>query len=136
MKTILKCKSCFTPVTQLMENVNKRFDMLNIIKEDEELDNGETWVCTQYETKPNVFKLVEIQTYPHQHTAVSKIAYKMDKTMLTENVTLKEYQGCCSYDYAEIKCKCGDVIGFGKDDCWQNRSTYIYKSNVFKGGNL
>lgn len=128
--TILKCKNCKSDVTTPLTIKDKKFNIFNENVEFEELDDGSEWKYVRYIAKENVAKL---------HANTSKIAdynhvvYIMSKNSISKNVEIESFQGCCSYDFAYFKCKCGEVLGFGNDDCWQTQSTSIYKSKVFKG---
>lgn len=41
------------------------------------------------------------------------------------DITNKE-QGCCNSDYYEVQCSCGEILGRGGDDCWQDGSCMLY----------
>jgi hypothetical protein len=61
----------------------------------------------------------------------------LDRKSLT--IPYPEYRsgwGCCDLDWVEVRCTCGEVLGYMQYDCWQTMNCVILDVHKVEARNL
>ena len=120
----LFCKKCLSQVTNDLDQAKNKDLESDYTYEsmDEEYD------IRKYTYKPGIYRLKLVKNYVYDN--IKRPSYAMNPTEIL--VDIYGNRGCCSYDHAEIICKCGEMLGTAKDDCWQDTIAYVLKSKTIK----
>ena len=122
MKIACKCGNILT------KDVKKAHhkDAYDVVSWDEEvgtLEDPYTYEHKEYSVKEG--------TYHRWEKKWSYLKYKnvyvvSDKDFLGVEV-FNECEGCCRMDHYDVKCKaCGEHVGYGHNDCWQDDAAFLY----------
>ena len=81
---------------------------------------------------PEQWIVPEMDSPPEDYEAAGPV---IDYTVLSElsllNITpTNKTNGCCAFDRFDIQCQCGEIVGYGKNDCWQNADCRIDQSKI------
>lgn len=120
----LFCKTCLTQVTNELT--------LTKIKDSESDYTYESvdaeYDFRKYTYKLGIYRLKLVKNYLFD--TIKRPSYTMNPNEIL--VDIKGYPGCCNYDHGEIICKCGELLGTAKNDCWQDTIAYVLKSKTIR----
>lgn len=122
MKIVCKCGNT---LTKELNKVNHK-DAYDIVSWDEEvgtLEDPYTYEHKEYSVKEGTYHRWEKKKSYSKYKNVYVVS---DKDFLGVEV-FNECKGCCRLDYYDVKCNtCGEHVGYGHNDCWQDDAAFLY----------
>ena len=126
MKIVCKCGNA---LTKNLQKVHHK-DAYNCVSLTEKLvgfEEGDTE--TEWEDKEFSVKEGTYHRWDRKHSFWGKFknVYTVSDKDFTGAEVFDESKGCCRFDYYGLKCsQCGEEVGYGNNDCWQDDAAFLY----------
>lgn len=141
---IVKCRSCLATVSSPMRYVGEEeaFYQKDVTKSYVGYEDKEGEIFDDI-IKDDVIYSSLVENYPVASMLRLHIN-KLDNSYLDRYVGTKNFIhrnvvncdiigsgfGCCDDDYLKVVCICGEVLGWGGRDCWQDKTVSLLNSKV------